>query len=316
MPFSSGNNPFIHNDENSSHPLGRGLSSLIPKKNNAASFGDNHHQSISPASYFPKASAGVANQIFQVPPSLVQINPYQPRKEFESQALESLKNSIREHGIIQPLIVTQTMGGRYELVAGERRLRAAKELNLKTVPVIMRAAKDSEKLELSLIENIQRADLNPIEKANAYAQLIANFNLTQEEAARRLGIARSTLNNSLRLLNLPVDIQQGLIAGKISESQAKLILSVDGEKDREKIFHRAKDGNLTVKDTEHEIKKIKVKAHTRNLKKEPRLLSWESQLSSALGTKVSIRRRGHGGLLEIEFYSEEELQNIVTSLLR
>ena len=180
----------------------------------------------------------------------------------------------------------------------------------------MRAAKDSEKLELSLIENIQRADLNPIEKANAYAQLIANFNLTQEEAARRLGIARSTLNNSLRLLNLPVDIQQGLIAGKISESQAKLILSVDGEKDREKIFHRAKDGNLTVKDTEHEIKKIKVKAHTRNLKKEPRLLSWESQLSSALGTKVSIRRRGHGGLLEIEFYSEEELQNIVTSLLR
>ncbi|HRY63562.1 MAG TPA: ParB/RepB/Spo0J family partition protein, partial [Patescibacteria group bacterium] len=209
MSFSN-TNPFISTNDNSSRPLGRGLSSLIPKKN-VPSGSDNHqHSPINPASYFPKSVSGVSNQILQVPPSLIQINPYQPRQEFEPLALESLKNSIREHGIIQPLVVTQTMGGKYELVAGERRLRASRELNLKTVPVIVRTAKDLEKLELSLIENIQREDLNPIEKAEAYKQLIDNFSLTQEEAAKRLGIARSTLNNNLRLLNLPVDIQRGL----------------------------------------------------------------------------------------------------------
>jgi ParB family chromosome partitioning protein len=314
MPLSN-TNPFLPNNDNSSRPLGRGLSSLIPKKSNPLSSSPDHHQSVNPASYFPKSSAGVANQIVHIPPTLIQINPYQPRKEFLPQALESLKNSIHEHGIIQPLVVTQTMGGKYELVAGERRLRAAKELNLKTVPVIVRTAKDLEKLELSLIENIQREDLNAIEKAEAYRRLIDDFNLTQEEAAKRLGIARSTLNNNLRLLNLPIDIQRALASGKISESQAKLILGVDKEEDQAKIFHRAKEGNLTVKDVEREVKKIKVKSYLRTTKKDPQIVFWENKLSSALGTRVTIRHRGEsGGSLEIEFYSDEELQGIIENI--
>ena len=166
-----------------------------------------------------------------------------------------------------------------------------------------------------MIENIQREDLNPIEKAEAYKQLIDDFNLTQEEAAKRLGIARSTLNNSLRLLNLPVDIQTALSSGKISESQAKLILGV-GEEEQKKIFHRAKEGNLTVKEVEREVKKVKVKSYLRSTKKDSQLVYWENKLSSALGTKVSIHMRGQsGGAIEIEFYSEEELQNIIENLL-
>lgn len=313
MPLSS-HNPFTVPNNPNQNSLGRGLSALIPKKTDAFPATE-RSVPINPASYFPKAHAGVANQILQVPPTLIQINPYQPRKEFRSPALESLKNSIREHGILQPLVVTQTMGGKYELVAGERRLRAARELNLKTVPVIIRAAKDLEKLELSLIENIQREDLNPIERAMAYKQLLDNFNLTQEEAAKRLGIARSTLNNSLRLLNLPPDIQTALADGRISEGQAKLILSAGPLENQKKIFNRAEAGNLTVKEVEHEVKKIKVKAYARANKKNPTLASWESRLSSALGTKVAIRHRGAGGVVEIEFYSEEELQNIVANLL-
>ncbi|NMB48096.1 ParB/RepB/Spo0J family partition protein [Candidatus Kuenenbacteria bacterium] len=310
----SSHNPFIVQNNSNQSSLGRGLSSLIPKKNNPLNTPE-RRAPINPASYFPKANSGVSNQILQVPPALIQINPYQPRQEFGPGALESLKNSIQEHGILQPLVVTQTLGGKYELVAGERRLRAARELNLKTVPVIVRTAKDLEKLELSLIENIQREDLNPIEKAVAYKQLIDNFNLTQEEAAKRLGIARSSLNNNLRLLNLPEDIQLALASGKISESQAKLILGVS-EADQQKIFHRAKEGNLTVKEVEHEVKKVKVKSYLRTQKKDPTITGWESRLSSELGTKVSIRRRGHsGGVVEIEFYSDEELENIISNLI-
>ncbi len=310
----SDRNPFINQNNSNQNSLGRGLSSLIPKKNNPSLSPERRPGPVSAASYFPKSVSGVSNQILQISPALIQVNPYQPRKEFEPNALESLKNSIREHGILQPLTVTQTMGGKYELVAGERRLRASRELNLKTVPVIVRTAKDLEKLELSLIENIQREDLNPIEKAVAYKQLIDNFSLTQEEAAKRLGIARSTLNNNLRLLNLPADIQLGLASGKISESQAKLILSV-AEADQKKIFSRAKEGNLTVKDVEREVKKVKVKSYLRANKKDPNLVGWESRLSSELGTKVSIRHRGsEGGVIEIEFYSEEELRSLINIL--
>jgi len=153
---------------------------------------------------------------------LILANIDQPRQNFADEPLRELVNSILEHGILQPLVVTQTMAGKYELLAGERRLRASKELNLKTVPIIIRQARDLEKLELSLIENIQREDLNPIERAQSFKQLIDNFHLTQEEASKRLGINRSTLNNTLRLLNLPTDIQISLAEGKISEGQAKL----------------------------------------------------------------------------------------------
>ncbi len=294
--------------------LGRGLSSLIPKKDTSS---DDIRQPVSPAAYFPKSKAGISNQILHIPPAQIKLNPYQPRQKFGTNSLEELKNSIRQHGILQPLIVTQTMGGKYELIAGERRLRSARELNLKTVPIIIRTAKDLEKLELSLIENIQREDLNPIEKAEAYKQLIDNFHLTQEQTAKRLGIHRSTLNNSLRLLQLPTDIQQALANGKIFESQAKLILSLTNQQDQQKIFNKAKGGNLTVKDTEREVRRVKVKSHTRTVKKDPQLANWETELQQALGTKVKIRRRGkQGGVIEVEYYSDEELKGILDNIVK
>jgi len=292
--------------------LGRGLSSLIPKKDSAT---NNVRQPVSAVSYLPKTNTGVANQILYIAPAQIQINPYQPRQKFNEVALESLKNSIKEHGVLQPLIVTQTMGGKYELIAGERRLRAARELNLTKVPIIVRTAKDLEKLELSLIENIQREDLNAIEKAVAYKRLIDNFHLTQEQAAQRLGIARSTLNNALRLLQLPDEIQYNLVSGKLSESQAKLILSLNNEQDQQKIFKRTQQNNLTVKDVERDVRRIKVKTHTRQIKKDPQTTNWESQLQQALGTRVKIRKRGQqGGVVEIEFYSDEELRGIVNNI--
>lgn len=309
------NNPHQPPQPNSS--LGRGLSSLIPNRSAGQGLSGNArtNKPISPASYFPKTQSGVKNQVLHVPPTSIAVNPYQPRQKFRATALEGLKNSIREHGILQPLVVTQTMAGKYELLAGERRLRAARELNLRSVPVIVRAAKDMEKLELSLIENIQREDLNPIERARAYKQLIENFNLTQEEASKRLGIPRSTLNNTLRLLNLSADVQLGLAGGSISEGQAKLILSVNDTKEQERIFHQAEENKLTVKDIEREVRKVKVKSHVRVSGKDPRLKKWESDLSSALGTRVNIRHRGqNGGVIEIEFYSDEELAGIIENI--
>jgi len=303
-------NQNLHNNK----PLGRGLNSLIPKKN-SFTLSDKVKRPVSSAAYFPKNNAGQANQIIHVSPNQIIINPYQPRQKFGEHALESLKKSIQQHGILQPLVVTQTMGGKYELVAGERRLRAAKELNLKKVPVIVRTVKDLEKLELSLIENIQREDLNPIEKANAYKQLIDNFHLTQEETAKRLGIARSTLNNTLRLLQLPPEIQKDIASGKISEGQAKLILSLNNPQQQQKIIQRAKQANYTVKDVEREVKRIKVKSHIRQIKKDPQINAWERELQQSLGTKVSIRKRGQqGGVIEIEFYSDEELNELVNKL--
>jgi len=201
-------------------------------------------------------------------------------------------------------------------VAGERRLRAAKELNLKTVPVIVRTAKDLEKLELSLIENIQREDLNPIERAKGCQQLIENFHLTQEEAAKRLGIVRSTLANTLRLLHLPVNIQIALANSEISEGQAKLIVGVAGDNVQQKIFDKTKHNNLTVKDTEREIKRVKVKTYTRLIKKDPQIENWEYQLRQILATKVNIRKRGsQGGIVEIEYYSDEELKGIIDNII-
>ena len=292
--------------------LGRGLSGLIPKKDNL----NQARRPISPISYLPKSNAGISNQIIYLAPGQIKLNPYQPRQKFELGALESLKDSIKQHGIIQPLIVTQTLGGNYELIAGERRRRAAQELNFKKIPVIVRTAKDLEKLELSLIENIQREDLNPIERAQSFKQLIDNFNLSQEEAARRLGIARSTLNNSLRLLQLPSEIQKSISQGSLSEGQAKVILSLNSLSEQQKIFTKAKQANLTVKDIEHEVKKVKVKSHTRSIRKDPQIELWEQQLQEKFGTKVSIRKRGQqGGVIEIEYYSSEELKSILANLV-
>ena len=302
----------MHQDDGNSKSLGRGLSSLLGQtKDNSA----NSVHSRTEAPYFPKTKRGVNNQILNVPIESVKTNPHQPRTNFKESALNDLVNSIKIHGILQPLVVTQTIAGEYELIAGERRLRASKLAGLTEVPVIVRTAKELEKLELSLIENIQRQDLNHIEKAISYKKLVDNFALTHEDAASRLGISRAQFSNMLRLLTLPADVQRGLAEGRITLGQAKVILEIKDDEKREQLYKKAMQTGQTVEDTKREVQKVKINPKTKQIKKDPTLIEWENLMQEKLNTKVSIKKRGDwGGIIEIEFYSEEELSALVKEL--
>ncbi|MDD5290020.1 MAG: ParB/RepB/Spo0J family partition protein [Patescibacteria group bacterium] len=293
--------------------LGRGLSSLIGGTPSTQAVPG----SLS-APYFPKKIGNAASQIIYTSPTKIKINPHQPRQHFNEAHLNELMESIRIHGIIQPLTVTQILGGGFELVAGERRLRAAQKLGLKEVPVIVRSAKDLEKLELSLIENIQRQDLNAMEKAEAYQKMVEEFSLTHDEAAKRLGISRATFSNFLRLLTLPVEVQKGLGEGKISLGQAKVMLEMKDGKQQEAVFRRALQTGATVIDTKREVQKIKgTVAKRRQIKKDPFMAELEEKMQAKLNTKVRVRPRGkQGGVIEIEFYSEEELSSLANKISR
>src|SRR3989344_7686007 len=201
--------------------LGRGLGSLIPGA-----------KSVSPVETKSSTSPSAATTprgtlLLQIPPDKIRPNPHQPRNEFTHSDMEDLVSSIKEHGILQPIVVTSLNDGQYELISGERRLRAAKMAGLATVPAVLReSTSDKHKLELALIENIQRINLNAIEEAEAYQKLINEFGLTQEEVSRRVGKSRPVVANMLRLLNLPEEIQLGLMEGKIFSSQGRLIASL------------------------------------------------------------------------------------------
>jgi len=257
-----------------------------------------------------------SDSIFWIETGKINPNPFQPRKEFDEARLKDLAESIRQYGVLQPIVVTRKEvqkedGGivvEYELISGERRLRAAKIAGLNEVPVLLRSAKDLEKLELSLIENIQRQDLNPIEKAESYKKLTEEFGLTHDEAAKRLGISRAQFSNFLRLLNLPDNVQKGLAENKISLGQAKVLLEVKDDNKREQIYRQAAATGMTVEDTKKQVDKVKVHAYIREIKKDPQIRDWEIKMQEKLNTKVSIRRRGSwGGIIEIEYYSEEEI---------
>ncbi|MBU1146045.1 ParB/RepB/Spo0J family partition protein [Patescibacteria group bacterium] len=280
-----------------SYGLGRGLSSLIPPKKIIRPFSEDG------------APAGI--RLIDVPVKNIRPNPKQPREDFGYQDLEDLINSIKEHGILQPLVVTKIDGENYELIAGERRYRAAKFLNLKTVPAIVRTAKDQEKLELALIENIQRKNLNPIEEAKAFQRLMDEFNLTQEEVAQRIGKNRSTIANTLRLLNLPEEILQALRSGKIKESHGRTLLSLPDEKTQLKYFSKILKNEMTVRDTESAVRKIK---GVRQKKVDPALAAKEELLRSVFGTKVEIKKRGSKGQIVIHFYSDEEYGDIIRKI--
>ncbi|OGY45580.1 MAG: hypothetical protein A2744_02565 [Candidatus Buchananbacteria bacterium RIFCSPHIGHO2_01_FULL_44_11] len=276
--------------------LGRGLSSLIPVKN---------RQDI-----LPKNSEVLAGQemVFSLPVEKIKANPMQPRSDFDHQGLEDLTNSIKEHGILQPLIVTQTEVG-YQLIAGERRLRAAQILGLKTVPAIIREAKDQKKLELALVENLQRQDLNVVEEAVAFQRLVDEFNLTQEAVAKIVGKSRSAVTNTLRLLTLPTEIQKALITGQINYSAARVILGLPPEK-RLTFFKKVLKNDLTVRAVEGQVQKIVVKRHFRR-SKDATLSVQEESLQRALGTKVNIKKSGQTGQIIIDFYSAEELNALL-----
>jgi ParB family chromosome partitioning protein len=287
--------------------LGRGLGSLIPKK--TVTYGKNPFNSD-----MPTEEAVVLrddDRILKISPSRIVINPQQPRTSFPEASLNDLADSIRQHGIIQPLIVTKK-GDDFELIAGERRLRSAKLVGLKEVPVIVREEKSQKKLELALIENLQREDLNPLETARAYQRLIDEFNITQEEAAKKVGKARSSVANALRLLSLPAAIQEALTAGKITEAHAKYLLGLEGESQQLNMLKKIIRQNLTVADTDKEIKRL---GGTKAAKPKDYFdRSREDELGEYLGTKVEIKRQGTRGKLIIDFYSEEELNSMLKKI--
>jgi len=250
-------------------------------------------------------------QIQEIEVALIVPNPFQPRKVFRQEALQELANSIKEHGVIQPLVVTKTPTG-YEIVVGERRFRASQLAGLTTVPAIIKQELvDQTKLEVALIENIQRQELNPIEEAQAYDRLMKTFNLTQEQVAKKVGKSRPAIANTVRLLNLPAEIQRGVIEEKITEGHARALL---GLADTEKILLMYKmvlEQGMNVRQVEAKVREITVRRQMDAAAPDPQLMAMETELRGKLGTQVKIQRQGRGGRITIEFFSDEELNDIV-----
>lgn len=253
-------------------------------------------------------------KVEKVPIDNVKPNPDQPRKHFDEEALKELASSIKEHGIIQPLVVTPTKNGEYIIVAGERRWRAAAKANLSTVPVISRSTKALEQLEIALIENVQRVDLNPLEQAASIQRLVEQFSLPFETITKRLGKADSTLRNIVRLLQLPDDAKTALTEGKITEGHARQILALIGDPERQAYLLKSIiEHKWNVRQAERFVTSIKegikesdkASARTQTETQETR------DLSKKLGTPVHIRRMASGGKLEITFGSDEELSKII-----
>lgn len=266
----------------------------------------------------PKAEHKEKGFVIEVDIESLTPNLFQPRKNFDKEKMEELKGSIKKHGIIQPIVVRKMANG-YEIVAGERRLKAAKEIGLKKIPAIIKSINNEKSLEIALVENIQREDLNPVEQANAFKRLIDEFNLTQQELAEVTGKSRALVTNTIRLLKLNPEIQKSISEGKISFGHAKLLLSIEDEEVQRAVCDRIMANDLSVRDTERLIKNIgkvqKRKFEVKNITIE-RFPEVEGKLRDILGTKISILYDGKKGKIDIEFYSKEDLRRIVDLLLK
>jgi len=245
-------------------------------------------------------------------------NPRQPRSRFEEKALEELAASIREQGVLQPLLVKRVPGG-YELVAGERRLRAARMAGLERIPVLCRRVEDDQRLELALIENIQRENLNPVEEAQAYRELQSINKYTQEEVARRVGKDRATVANSIRLLSLPDFVKNELVAGNITAGHARALIPIKDEKTIKSMLARITGQGLSVREVERIVTRLPSSGRERkdrSARPSPETRDLESRLTRKLGCRVRIHQSGRGGRLEIRFADLDELNNIVDKMLK
>jgi ParB family chromosome partitioning protein len=281
--------------------LGRGLAALIPEKQ----FADK----------IQILESHITQGVVNIPIDKIKANKYQPREEFGAESLQELTASIKEKGFIQPVLVRLSASGEYELIAGERRLRAAKSLNYREIPAIIKEASDKDSLELSIIENIQRENLNPMDQAKAYKRLLGEFDMTQEKVADTIGKDRATVANMLRLLNLPKKIQEYVSRGTISMGHAKAIMSLNIESEQMRLCTKIIKNDLSVRDTESYAKNISSgKKVSKVAQTDPNLTSLQSELSQILGTKVKIVKAKKGGKIEIEFYSDADLEKVVTLL--
>jgi ParB family chromosome partitioning protein len=256
--------------------------------------------------------------LVQVPVSAITPNPMQPRTAVEPEALAELAASIREHGLIQPLVVTQQGPERYQLIAGERRWQAARLAGLATVPAIVKEATPQQVLELALVENIQRADLNPLEEAAAFRQLIDDFGLSQEQVADRVGKSRVAVTNTLRLLRLPVEIKEALAGGAIQEGHARALLGLSTAAAQPAALQVVVKRGLNVRQTEELVRRLSAVPAPRPGAPEDQgeTRSLEDRFRARLGTKVQLFRNRHGrGRVVIHFYSEEELEAIYNAIV-
>jgi len=277
----------------------------------------------------PKVSRVAPMEVINIDINKIKPNKYQSRMQFDQEKLKELANSIKREGIVQPIIVSPS-GENYQLVAGERRWWAAKMAELKEIPAVVRNVSNREMFEVSLIENIQREDLNPVEEATAFERLMKEFNLTQQELADHLGKTRSTVANTLRLINLPEQIKEFVSRRLISAGHARALLSIQGEKKRIEMARRIIKQKLPVRETEDIVERLRLKraASGRRVaekEKSPEVIELEEELQRILGTKVRIKSTGSGrfspgqgakvrGKIEIEYYSLEDLERIVDLL--
>lgn len=282
--------------------LGRGLDALIPQGNLGVA---------------PQADV-TAKSYFECEVDLIQPNPFQPRTHFDAEELTQLSESIKNQGILQPLLVRRLSRG-YELVAGERRLRAAKLAGLRQVPVVVKDVTDGEMIEMSIVENIQRENLNPIEEADAYQRLITEFGLTQEKAAERVGKSRSAVANFLRLRHLPDTIKTSISQGQVSMGHARALLSLNQSAQQNAVWRAIIKKELSVRQTEALVKRLRKNdgAAVQPIpvtSEERHLAGITEDLSRRFGTKVQIKRRGKKGKVEIEFYSNDDLDRLLRLL--
>ncbi len=278
--------------------LGRGLDALIPTDDNL--------------NVKTKASG---ERLMHVPTNSIIPNSQQPRQTFGDESLADLAQSIQEHGIIQPLIVVPAEDG-YELIAGERRLRAAKVINLEEVPVIVRNAEELKKLELALVENVQRDNLNVIEEALAYQKLMQDFSLTQDDVAKRVGKSRSVVANKIRLLSLPVDVKRAINSSQISEGHGRALLGLESQEQIVMLCGLIIARKLSVRETEKKVNEVLAGGSIKKDKVEadPNVEKLEKELRDKIGARVQIRSKRNGGSIVIDYSSQEELERILSFL--
>ena len=277
--------------------LGRGLDALIP---GAAA---------------EPVGAAMEIDVFRIAP-----NPFQPRREFTGPEFDELVASVRKHGVLQPVMV-RPKGAGYELVAGERRWRAAKGAGLVTIPAVVRDAGDCEMLEIALIENLRRADLNPIERALAYRRLADEFQLTQDQVAEAVGSSRSAVANTVRLLDLPPEVQTSIGQGRISEGHGRALLMAPDAKSLLDFWKIVEEKSLSVREAEAlvqaRLRRVSRETpHRRGRRRDPQLLDLESQLRERYTTTVAIHGRGARGAIELRYFSEQDLERLIDLLLR
>jgi len=278
--------------------LGKGLDALIPQVETSV----------------PQIPADSHTGMREIAVNAITPNPRQPRSTFDEGELSELAASIREHGILQPLIITTgEQPGQFTLIAGERRLMAARQAGLKTVPVILRDSSEQERLELALIENVQRADLSALETAEAYRQLNDEFGLSHGEIAQRVGKSRVAVTNTLRLLNLPPSVLEALREAKISEGHARALLALPTAQAQAAALQTVLEKSLNVRQTEELVRKLSGEKPAQKPKAEPipEVKALEERLRAGLGTKVSLKHGRKGGTITIHYYSEEELEALI-----